>query len=79
MGNKCCSGEEDKHVKDYGKPSKKLVTDDPQIQELMKEAKRNEDKIVKLQAGWRGHQARKNIKEKKEEIRNKPRASGRIS
>lgn len=79
MGNSCCNNAKDEHAKDYGKPTKKLATDDPTMQELMKEAKKNEGKIVKLQAGWRGHQTRKNLKDEKEDNKNKPRASARLS
>lgn len=54
MGNACCnySKNKDEHVLDYqGKPIKM----DPKMNELLEDAKKKEDKIVKLQAGWRGY------------------------
>jgi hypothetical protein len=49
------------------------------MRELLEEAKKEEDKIIKLQAGWRAHQVRKSMKEAKEDIKNKPRPSARTS
>jgi hypothetical protein len=36
---------------------------DPKVRdELLREVKKNESKVVKIQAVWRGHQTRKRIK-----------------
>jgi hypothetical protein len=47
MGNSCCQGSKDEHGKNFidGKPGKKV---DPALNELLKEAKKNEEKIVKI-------------------------------
>lgn len=59
MGQACCnySNFADKNALNYpnGKKPEKL---DPNLQDLLKNAKENEDKIVKIQAAYRGKQAR---------------------
>jgi hypothetical protein len=75
MGNQqlCCNyKDKDPHAQDFDheKPgitkakishrsSKAKVEDKEQLEELMKEAKKNEDKIVKMQANVRGFLSRK--------------------
>ena len=78
MGNTCCNqANNDKHSKDYGKPQTKKKND-PAMNELLKTASKHEDKVVKIQAGWRGHQVRSHLKVQDDD-KHKPRASGRIS
>jgi hypothetical protein len=68
MGNSCCNnGNKDPHNKDYG--NKKMNSE---MNELMVEAKKNEEKIVKIQAGFRGYKARKDFKDENDNDKNKP-------
>ena len=59
MGNSCCNKDSvdpkyDLNGKDpKAKPGKREV--DPEMEKLMDEARKNEDKIIKLQANWKGH------------------------
>ena len=58
MGNTCCnySKKDDPNALNFnGKPIKQ----DPKFDQLMNDAKKNESKIVRLQANWRGFQTRK--------------------
>jgi len=51
---------------------------DPGLKDLMDEAEKHPDQILKIQAGFRGMKARKeykNMKKDKESSRNQPRAS----
>jgi hypothetical protein len=49
MGNSCCNNAKDEFSKDYGKMKKKTANaNDPEMKKLLEEAKRNEDKIIKL-------------------------------
>lgn len=75
MGNSCCNKDSvdpkyDLNGKD-SKPGKR--EHDPNLDKLMEEAKKNEDKIVKLQAHWKGHNTRKQMKDGMEDKKNKPR------
>lgn len=83
MGNTCCNKDSvdkrfDLDGKDAkAKPGKREA--DPEMEKIMDEARKNEDKIVKLQAHWKGHQTRKQIKDGMEDKKNKPRQSARLS
>jgi hypothetical protein len=52
MGNTCCNNAKDEYAKDYKGKNKNM---DPAFKELLENAAKNEDKIVKIQAGWKGH------------------------
>lgn len=59
MGNSCksmtcCSGKSDL---DFHKKTTDEM--DSNLKELMKRAKKNEDKVIKIQAHYKGHRARK--------------------
>ena len=60
MGNACCNyaGDKDKNDLRFGKKPEKL---DPALDKILQEAKNNEDKIVKIQACYRGAAERKKI------------------
>lgn len=64
MGNACCNNKstDGKQDLDFEKKNKKQPQKmDPNLNELLAHAKANEEKIVKIQSGFRGYKARKEI------------------
>ncbi len=83
MGNTCCNYQtgkdgKDPHALEDGTSGKPIKMDPKVSEELLREVKKNEKKVVKIQAVWRGHSTRKRLKND-DHINQKPRASGRRS
>lgn len=83
MGNACCNyqtgpGGKDPHALEDGANGKPIKMDPKVRDEILREVKKNEGKIVKIQAVWRGHNARKRMKND-DHINQRPRASARRS
>lgn len=85
MGNACCNNSSVDPKNEMGgktgngkeKPGKR--GNEPEMQKLLEDCKKDEAKITKLQANWRGHNTRKHMKDGAEDEKNKPRASARLS
>ena len=61
MGNACCNyKDKDTHALNYGKKSQKPV--DSNLKAIELAAKENIDKLVKVQAAFRGHFVRKHLR-----------------
>lgn len=85
MGNACCNDakNKDEHDKNFNKGAQPSKID-PALQQVIEEAEKNPDQILKIQAGFRGMKARKEYTKMKKDkqqnsSRNNPRASGRKS
>lgn len=82
MGNYCCKDDpsEKKSNLHFDNKPQKL---DPAMQEILKKAGKNEDKVIKIQAAFRGSQARKMFKDEKQppssqrSKENKPKANNK--
>ena len=67
MGNTCCNyqsgpGGKDPHALEDGTHGKPIKMDPKVSEEFLREVKKNEKKVVKIQAVWRGHTVRKKLK-----------------
>lgn len=83
MGNACCNkaDPDNANLEPNGNKPTKNVDGEPINPEILKNAAQNEDKIVKIQASIRGHQARNKLNNDKPESSdvNKPKVSSRTS
>ena len=71
MGNSCCATSclSNKTALDFGKNTNKM---DPNLKDLLNHAKENEDKVIKIQAVFKGNKARKDLS-----VEPKPQSSAR--
>ena len=60
MGNYCCNNkDDDKNALNYGGQSGQPKQMDSNLNELLEHAKKNEQAIIKIQSGFRGHIVRR--------------------
>ena len=76
----CCkdSSKDDKNAIDYANGGKKPVKADPAMKELLTLAAANEEKIVKIQAAFRGNQQRRQMAGENNDSKTSNRVKGGI-